>query len=68
MSDPTSNYILVHDVGTTGNKACLYRFDETLELVDSYVVEYRFISCPTGALSRKWMSGGRPSRSLPTRC
>ncbi len=49
--DPT--HILVHDVGTTGNKACLYRVGKTLELVDSHVVEYPIYVLDNGGVEQK---------------
>ncbi len=53
MTDPVSTYILVHDVGTTGNKACLYRVGPTLELVDSHVVEYSVYLLENGGVEQK---------------
>ena len=32
--------ILVHDVGTTSSKSCLYRLDDRLELVETAFEEY----------------------------
>jgi len=49
----TPIFILVHDVGTTGNKACLYRVGETLELVESYVVEYPIYVLENGGVEQK---------------
>jgi xylulokinase len=40
---PPEIYLLTHDIGTTGNKTCLYRLPstgESLELVASSLVEY----------------------------
>jgi xylulokinase len=51
MTEPT--YILVHDVGTTGNKACLYRAGKTLELVDSHLVEYPIYVLENGGVEQK---------------
>jgi xylulokinase len=53
MIDPDPTYILVHDVGTTANKACLYRVSETLELVTSHVVEYPVYILPDGGAEQK---------------
>lgn len=33
-------YVLAYDIGTTGNKTCLYAIDDSIELVDSSLVEY----------------------------
>ncbi|HNT76613.1 MAG TPA: FGGY-family carbohydrate kinase [Anaerolineae bacterium] len=42
-------YLLTHDVGTTGNKTCLYRLGAgRLELVDSALVEYPLYTLPNG--------------------
>jgi xylulokinase len=37
---PTDKYILTYDIGTTGNKTCLYRLGEHLEFIDSRISEY----------------------------
>ena len=41
-------YILAHDVGTTGEKTCLYRIREHVELVESAIVEYPLYTLPNG--------------------
>lgn len=41
-------YILAHDVGTTGNKSCLYRVDDRIELIDSCLAEYPLYTTPDG--------------------
>jgi xylulokinase len=46
-------YILVHDLGTTGNKACLYRAGENLELEASHVVEYPVYILQDGGAEQK---------------
>ncbi len=33
-------YILAYDIGTTGNKTCLYRLGDQLEFIDSQICEY----------------------------
>ncbi|MFC1996404.1 FGGY-family carbohydrate kinase [Chloroflexota bacterium] len=53
MPDYAPSYILVHDVGTTGNKACLYQVSETLELISSHVVEYPVYILPDGGAEQK---------------
>lgn len=53
MSAQNPTHILVHDVGTTGNKACLYRVGETLELVDSHAVEYPIYVLKNGGVEQK---------------
>jgi len=42
------SYVLSYDVGTTGNKTCLYRIAPQLELVDSCVGEYPLQVLPDG--------------------
>ena len=53
MIAPATTHILVHDVGTTANKACLYRVSKALELVDSYVVEYPIYILDNGGVEQK---------------
>ena len=53
MTTPNFTYILVHDVGTTSIKACLYRVGETLELIASHVVEYPVYILPDGGAEQK---------------
>lgn len=48
-----STYILTHDVGTTGNKTCLYKVDEKIKLVNSYLVEYPLYMLPDGGVEQK---------------
>jgi xylulokinase len=36
----STTYVLAHDVGTTGNKSCIYKITDRIELVDSFLVEY----------------------------
>jgi xylulokinase len=45
--------ILTHDIGTTGNKSCLYRFGERIELLDSALVEYSLYTLPNGGVEQK---------------
>jgi xylulokinase len=52
MTHSNPKYILVHDVGTTGNKACLYQVHETLELVGSKVVEYAVYVLENGGVEQ----------------
>jgi len=42
------NYVLSYDIGTTGNKTCLYSIGATIELVDSCVAEYPLQVLPNG--------------------
>ncbi|KAA3654111.1 MAG: carbohydrate kinase, partial [Chloroflexi bacterium] len=46
-------FVLVHDVGTTGNKACLYRLGKSIELVDSHLVEYPLYILENGGVEQK---------------
>jgi xylulokinase len=49
-NNPT--FILVHDVGTTGNKSCLYRMGSSLELVDSALEEYPLYVMDNGGIEQ----------------
>ena len=42
------NYVLSYDIGTTGNKTCLYRIASQLELIDSCLAEYPLQVLPDG--------------------
>jgi xylulokinase len=42
------NYVFSYDIGTTGNKTCLYRIAPKIELVDSCVAEYPLYILPDG--------------------
>ncbi len=61
-------YILAHDVGTTGNKSCLYRIGDDIELVDSSLEEYPFYTTPDGGVEQKadewWNAVCRATRTL----
>jgi len=46
-------YILAHDVGTTGNKSCLYRINDNIELLDSFISEYPVYTTPDGGVEQK---------------
>ena len=46
-------YFLVHDVGTTGNKSCLYRLGQQLELVGSELEEYPLYVLPNGGVEQQ---------------
>ncbi len=46
-------YILAHDLGTTGNKSCIYRLGEAIELIDSSLVEYSLITTPDGGAEER---------------
>lgn len=50
--DSNQTYILVHDVGTTGNKSCLYRIDDRLELVGSALEEYPLYVMDNGGIEQ----------------
>ena len=43
-----NDYVLSYDVGTTGNKTCLFKATPGLELVDSCAVEYPLQVLPNG--------------------
>ena len=55
MLDPAqaATYILAHDIGTTGNKSCLYRLSDQIELVDVCLVEYPLYMLPDGGVEQK---------------
>jgi xylulokinase len=64
MMDQKSTHILVHDVGTTGNKACLYQVGQTLELIDSHIVEYPIYIFDNGGVEQnvdEWWAAIRQS-------
>lgn len=48
-----TTYILTHDVGTTGNKTCVYKVDDKIKLIDSYLVEYPLYMLPDGGVEQK---------------
>lgn len=68
MTDTTNSYILVHDVGTTSNKACLYLIGETLELISSHIAEYPVYILPNGGVEQKvdewWDAISRSTRQV----
>ncbi len=47
-----STYILVHDVGTTSSKSCLYRLDDRLELVEKTLQEYPLYVLQNGGVEQ----------------
>ena len=49
----TETYVVTHDVGTTGNKSCVFRIGETIELIDSCLVEYPLYITPGGGVEQK---------------
>ncbi len=46
-------FILAYDLGTTGNKSCLYRITERIELVDSYLAEYPLYTTGDGGAEQR---------------
>lgn len=48
-----STYILAYDLGTTGNKSCLYRISNKIELIDAYLVEYPIYEMENGGVEQK---------------
>lgn len=46
-------YVLAHDIGTTGDKTCLYRIGERLELVNSCMEEYPLFMTPDGGAEQR---------------
>ncbi len=55
MASKTGNgtYILAYDLGTTGNKSCLYRISDKIDLVDAYLVEYPLYTTKDGGAEQK---------------
>ncbi len=49
----SETYVVTHDVGTTGNKSCIYRISDIIELVDSSLVEYPLYTTPDGGVEQK---------------
>jgi xylulokinase len=45
-------YALVHDVGTTANKSCIYKLGEKVELVASEMAEYPLYVLPNGGVEQ----------------
>ncbi len=48
-----SIYIMAYDIGTTGSKACLYRVNDEIELVDSHLEEYPLYTLENGGVEQK---------------
>jgi xylulokinase len=46
-------YVIAHDLGTTGNKTCIFALDQSLLLIDSHVAEYPLITLPNGGAEQK---------------
>lgn len=46
-------HIIAHDVGTTGNKSCIYKISDTIELVDSFLTEYPLYTTPEGGAEQR---------------
>jgi|YelNatPaOPRAMG01_1025707.scaffolds.fasta_scaffold19294_2 xylulokinase len=46
-------YVIAYDLGTTGNKSCLYSISDKIELVDSYLVEYPLYTTEDGGAEQK---------------
>ncbi len=46
-------YVLAYDLGTTGNKSCLYRISDKIELIDAYLVEYPLYTTADGGVEQK---------------
>jgi xylulokinase len=51
MAPPT--YVLAHDIGTTGDKTCLYRIGERLELIHSCQEQYPLFMTPDGGAEQR---------------
>jgi xylulokinase len=51
MHDTT--YVITYDVGTTGNKTCIYRIGKTIEIIDSYLGEYPLFITKDGGAEQK---------------
>ncbi len=64
----TGAYVLAHDLGTSGNKACLYRLGDKIELVGSHLVEYPLSVLPGGGVEQRaddwWNAVCQATRAL----
>src|SRR5688500_4477960 len=47
-----ATYVLVHDVGTTSSKTCLYRCDGLLELIGTALEEYPLYVMDNGGVEQ----------------
>ncbi|MCL4557043.1 MAG: FGGY-family carbohydrate kinase [Deltaproteobacteria bacterium] len=65
------SFILAYDLGTTGSKSCLYRISDTIELIDSYLVEYPLYTTGDGGAEQKaddwWNAVCGSTREIITR-
>jgi xylulokinase len=65
-----SNLILVHDIGTTSSKSCLYRLGSQLELVAKAIEEYPLYVMDNGGVEQDpdewWQAICRGTRSILT--
>ncbi|MBZ0279999.1 MAG: FGGY-family carbohydrate kinase [Anaerolineae bacterium] len=63
-------FILVHDVGTTRSKSCLYRLDSSLELIATAFEEYPLYVMPNGGVEQNpddwWGAICRGTKSVLT--
>jgi len=61
-------FVLTHDLGTSGDKACLYRISDRVELIDSHLVEYPLLLTPDGGAEERaedwWRAVSESSRAL----
>lgn len=48
-----SPYIMAYDIGSTGCKSCLYRFENTLELVDTALSTYELFRTGRGGVEQQ---------------
>jgi len=48
-----STYILAHDIGTTGDKTCLYKIGNKLELINSRLEEYPLFMTDDGGAEQR---------------
>lgn len=62
------HYILSYDIGTTGNKTCLYRFDGTFRFIRGSLAEYPIRFTDTGGAEQDpedwWKAMGRTTRDV----
>jgi xylulokinase len=63
--------VLTHDIGTTGDKACLFRLGGTLELVDSAYAGYPHFTTPDGGVEQRaddwWRAVCETTREIVSR-
>ncbi len=64
----TAPLILVHDVGTTSSKSCLYRLGDRLEIVETVIEDYPLYVLDNGGIEQDpnqwWVAIGRGTQAV----